>query len=188
MYFVDITLEFFKVVLAVGVKEEVRPSLVLGAASNPNIENALGKSLSEIEHQLYWRWRDSESIRTIFKPTEVNKISDHVALYASTRHISKAAFLWKGEVLPMRELSFKDADVWIAIEKLRQYGIETAVLDLTPEYLKNAGVWVVRAIPLGLIPISFGYGMEPLGMSRYRQMAKRGNPWSNTIPFPHPFS
>ena len=74
------------------------------------------------------------------------------------------------------------------VEKLKQHGIETAVLDLTPEYLKKAGVWVVRAIPLGLIPISFGYGMEPLGMARYMEMTKRGNPWPRNLPFPHPFS
>ena len=79
-------------------------------------------------------------------------------------------------------------DVSTIVEKLKQHGIETAVLDLTPEYLKKRGVWVVRAIPLGFIPISFGYGMEPLGMTRYMEMVKRGDPWSRNLPFPHPFS
>lgn len=188
MYFVDITLGFVPVVLAVGVSEKVRPSLVLGAASNPNIGKAVGKSLSEVEHQLYWERRDLENVHSISDPTEVSGVLDHMALYASPEHLSKAAFLWDGKTRPMNRSNFNIQDTSTVVEKLKQHGIETAVLDLTPEYLKKAGVWVVRAIPLGLIPISFGYGMEPLGMARYVEMAKRGNPWSRNLPFPHPFS
>ncbi|MEK9135466.1 MAG: YcaO-like family protein [Patescibacteria group bacterium] len=188
MYFVDITLELAPVVLAVGVSEKVRPSLVIGAASNPDIEKAVEKSLSEVEHQLYWEWRDPENIHSISDPTEVNKIPDHTALYASSEHLSKAVFLWGGETRPMNKSNFGIQDTSAVMEKLKQHGFQTAVLDLTPEYLKKTGVYVVRVIPLGLIPISFGYGMEPLGMARYTQMAKRGNPWPGPVPFPHPFS
>jgi ribosomal protein S12 methylthiotransferase accessory factor len=189
MYFVDITLEHVPVVLAVGVNEKVRPSLVLGAASNPNLGITIGKALSEVEHQLYWVWRDPENVHSISDPTEVNGVLDHMALYASPEHLSKAAFLWSGETRPMSKSNSGTQDVSTAVEKLRQRGIETAVLDLTPENLKKAGVWVVRTIPLGLIPISFGYGREPIGMARYVEMAKRGNPWPvGLTPFPHPFS
>ncbi len=187
IYFVDITLGFIPVVLTIGVSKEVRPSLVLGAASNPNTEKAIGKSLSEIEHQLYWERRDPRNVRGISDPTEVIEVMDHSALYTSPEHLSKAAFLWSGRTRPMRSNS-SIQDISTLVKELRQQGIETAVLDLTPEYLKKAGVWVIRAIPLGLIPISFGYGMEPLKMPRYTQMAKWGNPWPEPVPFPHPFS
>jgi ribosomal protein S12 methylthiotransferase accessory factor len=188
MYFVDITLELAPVVLAVGVSQKVRPSLVLGAASNPDIEKAIEKSLSEIEHQLYWERKDPENIYSISDPIEVKGVLDHMALYVFTEHLSKAAFLWRGEARPINRSSSGIQNASTIVEKLNQHGIQTAILDLTPEYLKKAGVWVVRAIPLGLIPISFGYGMEPLGMARYTKMAKRGSLWPRNLPFPHPFS
>lgn len=188
MYFVDITLGLAPVVLAAGVSEKVRPSLVLGAASNYDVEKAVRKALSEVEHQLYWEWRNPKNIHSISDPTEVKGVMDHMALYASSEHLSRAAFLWGGATQPMNKSDFNTQNASTIVEKLRQQGIETAVLDFTPEYLKKAGVWVVRAIPLGLIPISFGYGMEPLGMARYAEMAKRGNPWPGPIPFIHPFS
>lgn len=188
MYFVDITLELVPVVLAVGVSEKVRPSLVLGAASNTDIGKAIEKTLSEVEHQLYWERRDPENLYSISDATKVSGVMDHMALYASPEHLSKATFLWSGETRPMNRPNSDIQDTSAVVEKLKQHGIETVVLDLTPEYLKKAGVWVVRTIPLGLIPISFGYGTEPLGMARYMEMAKRGNPWPGPVPFPHPFS
>ena len=188
MHFVDITLEFIPVVLAAGVSEKVKPFLVLGAASNPDVGKAVRKALSEVEHQLYWEWRNSENIHSISDPTEVKGVLDHMALYASSEHLSKATFLWGGETRPMNESNSNAQNASTIVEKLRRQRIETAVLDFTPEYFKKAGVWVVRAIPLGLIPISFGYGMEPLGMARYMEMAKLGNPWPRNLPFPHPFS
>jgi ribosomal protein S12 methylthiotransferase accessory factor len=187
-HFVDITLDVAPVVLAIAESETIKPSLVLGAASTPHIEQAIGKAFSEVEYQLYWTLRHPDHVRTLRDPKEVKDVLDHMALYASPEHLSKAAFLWKGEVLPMKESCSEDTDAWTVIKKLRQRGIETAVLDLTPEYFKKAGVWVVRALPLGLIPISFGYGNEPLGMKRYRQMTRRGNLWSNNRPFTHPFA
>lgn len=119
-----------------------------------------------------------------------------VATYAFENGPHSLSFLLPGkevtveggnEVLPMRA-DFKEKDVWAVVEMLRQHGIEVAGLDLTPEYIKQAGAWVVRAIPLGLIPMSFGYGNEPLGMARYRQWTKLGTPWSNRTPFTHPFA
>lgn len=186
LYVVDITLEFSSVVLALAVSEQVQPALVLGAAANPDIEKAVSKALGEVENQLYWERRNPENIHSISDATEVNSVLDHAALYTSPKHLPKAAFLWRGKKRPMNRSNSSIQDVSTILGKLKQHGIETAVLDLTPEYLKRAGVWVVRALPLGLIPISFGYGNEPLGMTRYKQMAKMGTPWPKRIPFTHP--
>ena len=188
VHFVDITLDIAPVVLVIAESKTAEPALVLGAASGPHLEQAVGKAFSEAEYQLYWTLRHSDHVRTLRDPKEVKGVLDHMALYASSEHLSKAAFLWGGEMLPMRKQSSEGTDVWALVEKLKQHRIATAVLDLTPEYLKKAGVWVVRALPLGLVPISFGYGNEPLGMKRHRQMARQGTPWPHNRPFTHPFA
>lgn len=189
LYLVDITIEFVPVVLALAVSEQVRPALVLGAAANPDIRKAISKALGEVEYQLYWEWRDQKNIHSISDPTQVRRVLDHKALYSFPEYLPKAAFLWSSTVQSIREPSLDAADVWAVIEKLRQHNIETAVLDLTPEYLKGAGTWVVRTIPMGLTPISFGYGAEPLGMSRYwNREPKKKSSWPRNVPFPHPFS
>lgn len=188
LYLVDITLEFSSVVLALAVGEQVQPALVLGTAANPNTEKAVSKALGEVENQLYWERRNPENMHSISDPAEVNGVLDHAALYASPEHLPKAAFLWSGKTRPINRSNSCIQDPSTLVEKLKQHGIETAVLDLTPEYLKRAGVWVVRVLPLGLIPISFGYGNEPLGMARYRQTARMGTPWPKSTPFTHPFA
>jgi ribosomal protein S12 methylthiotransferase accessory factor len=188
LHVVDITLEFSSVVLALAVNEQVQPALVLGAAANPDIEQAVSKALGEVENQLYWERRNPENVHSISDATEVSSVLDHAALYASPAYLPKAAFLWSGKTQPMSRLNSSIQDVSIILGKLKQHGIETAVLNLTPEYIKKAGVYVVRALPLGLIPISFGYGNEPLGMIRYRQMAGMGTSWPKRVPFTHPFA
>jgi hypothetical protein len=178
------------VVLAMAVSKTLRPSLVLGAASGSSASALIGKALSEVEYQLYWKWRNPENTRSIVDQTDVHRVLDHTALYASPEHLSKAEFLWSGKMQTLEKMysnSFPD-NLSILTHVLTQRGIELAVLDLTPPYLRKVGVWVVRAIPLGLVPISFGYKMEPLAMERCKKLAKRGSPWSNGIPFTHPFA
>jgi len=69
----------------------------------------------------------------------------------------------------------------------RRHGCLVAV-DLTPEGAAldqgRVPLHVVRAIVPGMIPISFGYGREPLGLPAVRAL-RRG---AAGIPFPHPFT
>lgn len=188
MHFVDITLGFVPVVLAVGVSNKTKPALVLGAAADSDIRNTFRKALSEVEHQLYWEWRDPEHIYSINNPKKVRGVLDHKAFYASPERLPKASFLWSGETKPMKEAYLNDQNIFGITEELRQQSIETVVVDLTPAYLKQGGIWVIRAIPLGLLPISFGYGMEPLGMARYKGISKKANSRLRSTPSIHPFS
>lgn len=188
IHFVDITVDLTPVMLAIAVSESVRPSLALGAGSGARLEQAIGKALSEVEQQLYWAWRRPEIARSISDPKEVRNVLDHMALYASPEHLSKANFLWTGELRPFRQSGWHSEDILAVAHELKQHGIEIAVLDVTPPYLKAAGVWVIRAIPLGLVPISFGYGTEPLGTERIQRMVGRKTPWPGAIPFTHPFA
>ncbi|MDP2641442.1 MAG: YcaO-like family protein [Candidatus Yanofskybacteria bacterium] len=190
VYLVDMILSPAPTILAIAVSEKERPSLVLGAAANFNKELAVAKALSELEHQLYWEWRNPGNVYIITDQEEVRGVLDHMALYASPKHLDKASFLWKGGLIPFSENPEDEKlTLQIVIERLGKEGIrEIATADLTPQHLKEAGVSVVRAIPLGLVPISFGYGMEPLGMPRYRKVAGQSSWWSEGHPFTHPFA
>lgn len=187
VYLADITLDLAPVVLAIAVSRTLKPALVLGAASGP-LEQVVGKALGEVEYQLYWTLRHPNHVQTLKDPKQVKDVLDHAALYASQEHLSQAEFLWKGETRPLKKSDSYDGDCWSVVDTLTRQGIEMVALDLTPQSFKKMGIWVVRAIPLGLIPISFGYGMEPLGMSRLATLSMLKNPWPRGAPFTHPFA
>ena len=116
-----------------------------------------------------------------------------MALYSSVEHLSKASFLWQGKVQPLtceRNECYDELEVLSGI--FISQGKEVIVADLTPPDMKSDNIWVVRAIPLGLVPISFGYGMEPLGMQRIvatpRHLSLSRHLWQYNKPFTHPFA
>jgi len=192
VYLINLTLDLAPVALVAAVSYEREPALVLGAASNLVVEKAITKALREVQQQLYWDSREDNVISVLLKPEEVKDVAEHMALYAGQKHLSKASFLWKGKPQPVSRGHFEEEDeLTELLNILGSQRKEVVVADLTPANLKRVGVWVVRAIPLGLVPISFGYGMEPLGMRRLReipfQMGFRENPWENNKPFTHPF-
>jgi len=189
MHLVDLTIDLAPVVLAIAVSHTQEPSLLLGAASHFNLLDAISKALREIEYQFYWRLRHADYIRVIKNAKEVRSVLDHMALYASQKHLAKAKFLWQGTETSYRETPFvsKKQALERLIELLESSGKTLVITDLTPPSLKKMGIWVVRSIPLGLIPVSFGYGMEPLGMSRIYEISGKRRNWIGKA-FTHPFA
>lgn len=189
VHITNLTLDLTPVVLAVAVNHQQKPALVLGAASRSNVVQASSKAITEVEQQLHWSLRTSNRIHTLSNPKEVRSVSDHSALYASHKHLSKASFLWKGRAQLLEDtIPASHSELETLLELLKEQEKEVVIADLTPLFLKEIGVWVIRVMPLGLIPISFGYGMEPLGMSRVNELTIEGKPWPDKKPFTHPFS
>jgi len=188
VFLVNLTLDSIPVVLAAVASSQKRPALTIGIASDPNILSACLKAISETEQQLYWRLRYSVKSRPIRDPKKVKEIPDHMALYWNPRYLLKAEFLWAGEE---HLLNPEDLKINLEVEELasrfNSQGVEVIAADLTPAFLKKLGIWIVRAIPLGLIPITFGYGNMPLGMPRLKEV-DRGDQWLGDHPFVHPFS
>jgi ribosomal protein S12 methylthiotransferase accessory factor len=111
-------------------------------------------------------------------PSKVRHPGDHADLYAQRRYFLRAQFLVSGPRRPLRP-----ADQAVALnfgqlfDRLRSKGCKVIALDLGRRH-------VVRAVIPGLVPISFGYGTEPLGLA-----CLRGLPAANRrrACFPHPF-
>lgn len=194
VFLVNITLDLAPVVLAAVVSKQLKPALILGTASNLNILEACSKALAEVEQQLYWNLRSSTTPYILSDYKEVKKVSDHAALYYMSQYLSKASFLWSGKAQPLpvsREML--DDEFERILKILSSYKKRIVVADLTPAFLRELGIQVIKAIPLGLVSISFGYGMEPLGMSRLKRPPKEithltQRPWPDNIPFTHPFA
>lgn len=193
VYLINLTLDLAPVILIAAVSYRQKPALVLGMASNLNPIEAITAGLIEVERQLYWDLRKDTTIFELSDPKEVNEVTDHMALYTSQEHLSKASFLWQGKPRPLtKEDDYVYNELSQLLNMLECQGREVVVADLTPVSLRSLGVWVIRAIPLGLVPISFGYGMEPLGMERIKNVPKKlgitpRHPWEHE-PFTHPFA
>ena len=190
LYVVDLTLDLAPVALVIAVHETKKPALTLGAASNLNFLSAVKKAISEVEYQLYWALRHPDDILTIESQRDVKDVLDHMRLYSSHKYLSRARFLWEGVQSCCPKIDFVEPkdELGELLKILESTGKKLVLVDLTPPLLREFGIWVIRSIPLGLIPISFGYGMEPLGMPRFRQVAISSNSWSRQIPFTHPFA
>lgn len=198
VHLVDLTLDNVPVVLAIVVNPERIPALVLGMSANLNILLAVEKALQEILQQLWWAFRRDFKVRVLKNPRKVSDVRDHAALYASEKYLRHANFLWSGEFRDLKtriilsSISSWKQELIQVCDVLEQAGSQVIVADLTPSYFRQAGVWVVRAIVLGLVPVSFGYGLEPLGMPRIKALPSHlgleSNRWSRDKPFTHPYA
>jgi ribosomal protein S12 methylthiotransferase accessory factor len=162
-------------VILVFAQHQEKAYTCTGTAAGLDVEDTLEHALMECESVAILRLDvDPPKI----EPRQVNSPSDHSDLYAQRRYFRRADFLAAGshtatlgkEGAPR---SFKEL-----LDRLQKKNLRLITVDLTPK--KGArGRKVVRAIIPGLVPISFGYGLEPLGTFR----------GSGRHPvFPHPFS
>jgi len=194
VFLVNITLDLAPVILVATVGYHCKPALILGTASNLNLLEACSKALAEVEQQLYWNLKSSTPSYILSDYKKVKRVSDHAALYHTSQYLPKASFLWSGGARPLQVTQEKLDDEFERILKiLSSHKKQLIVADLTPISLKELGIQVIRAIPLGLVPISFGYGMEPLGMPRLKRPPEaitrlKQNPWPDNVPFTHPFA
>lgn len=193
VHLIDLTLDISPTILAVAVSEKLKPALVLGMASGHSPEELVRKAISELEHQLYWDFREGEIVRELKEESEVWTTSDHAALFSHARHLDKAAFLWQGPPEAFGDCLHAKISVSCSTDGILEPELkEVVVADLTPCEFHEVGLSVLRVIPLGLTPMSFGYGLEPLGMPRIQEVPQKlgieVDPWPAGVPFTHPFA
>jgi ribosomal protein S12 methylthiotransferase accessory factor len=156
-------------------------SLATHAAFDP--EAALEHALSELESMVYLRLRNDRRER--ISPSEVRTPRDHAALYAQRRYFRRADHLASAtNVCALSSVGRRLPGSWPALlDALRARGHRVVCVDVTPQGARLSGdarpLHVVRAIVTGLLPMTFGCGLEPLGL-----LPAGGN---ETL-FPHPFA
>jgi ribosomal protein S12 methylthiotransferase accessory factor YcaO len=145
---------------------------------------ALEHALSELESTVFLRLRSSERRR--IAPAEVRMPLDHGALYAQKAHFRRADHLASaGRECKLRSAGAGACRRWQQlVEEIDARGERVLSVDLTPEGARLTGdtrtLRVVRAVVTGLLPVTFGYGCEPLGLLPASS--------TKTPLFPHPFA
>ncbi len=168
-------------------------SLALGvtrvaACAHYDAEQAVHRALMEAESTIaVWL---TGRMRGTLQPEQVAHPQDHCDLYTQRRYFRRADHLGAtAEVIPLSSLAGTGPADWCGLMNLiERQGRPLLWFDLTfaGASLHQGGVPLVigRAIVPGLVPISFGYGTEPLGLPRVAATARiRSVPY-----FPHPFN
>jgi ribosomal protein S12 methylthiotransferase accessory factor len=182
----DISVDTVPVVCAFG-QHRGRHFTYVGAAAALDAEDAVERALAELEGIVLARLQHGD-IPPI-EPTGVRRAEDHTLLYAQRRHFRRADFLARASgQTRMRAIASghpKDANALYA--RISNMGMRIAWIDMTsPGAALAQGrtpLHVVRVLVPGLVPMSFGYGTEPLGVPRLRE---HGGQIREPL-FPHPF-
>jgi ribosomal protein S12 methylthiotransferase accessory factor len=197
------TLDLAPVVLIVARSKKV-PSVFCAAASSFDLGEALERSLLEIEAGVssFLQARESNISRPkILRPFDVKNTEDHSRLYQNIEYIKKSDFLFYSssyeEFSFMRRQYLKKASHSLnefvsLITKEPIYFYEPSVKE-TYSGLHNNHV-TLRVLAPGLIPMSFGYELEPCGLDRIYsvpvnlKLIKDKISYKKLNRFPHPFN
>jgi ribosomal protein S12 methylthiotransferase accessory factor len=152
---VNLTLDSDPVVLCVLHAED---DLRLGAGCDPDPVTAARKALTEADGIRFSTYLDEDPPASI---EEVDRPKDHLLIHLDPEQIERDRFLFgSDERIDVRELRSAEAPL---LEAVAAVG-EPVFVDITCG--ASQPFHVVRAIAPGLVPISFGYDREPLGMHR----------------------
>jgi thiazole/oxazole-forming peptide maturase SagD family component len=182
---VNLTLDLAPVVLCAVYDEHW---LQLGAASDPDPGIAAWKALDEAIGIL----SVSRSGGPLDVPAEeVATPVDHLRFNQTPERRAEIAFLYSSpETVDVRELPRLDRPI---DETLQTVGTPLTI-DLTVPAARP--FWIVRVLVPGLVPITFGYDREPLGMPRVaepkmtldgRRLGSRLDLADAPVMLPHPF-
>ena len=105
------------------------------------------------------------------------------------------AFDFLLEARERRTLAEMDADVprggWervaYLLDRLAPLDTDVVIVDLTPDEVREAGMWVVRAVVPGLMPMSAIHRARYLGHPRLREVARAAGV-ADVNPLPQPFA
>jgi ribosomal protein S12 methylthiotransferase accessory factor len=174
--------DFAYVVLAAAQNTEAGFT-TMGTAANFDILTGLEAALDELDARVY-AWLNGH-VPSITSPRAVRTTEHHFELYGTKKYFGMAdAVLFPDNYDVIKTVSekydFDSHEKFIA--HLAKLGDNPIIVDITPKrHCIDQGrtkVHVVKAFIPGLLPMSFGYYLEPLGMIKsYHQRAK----------FPHPF-
>ncbi len=110
------------------------------------------------------------------RPSEVRSPTDHRTLYLQQDYYHHASFLTRSQswipfnTLPSVEISFPEDCVFV---------------QLHPPISSRIEVW--RCLSPRLVPITFGFDAEPVGLRRVKRMLQRRRVVRQGTLFPHPF-
>lgn len=148
--------------------------------------------------------RDREdAIRMLEDSEQVGRMEDHAVLYGLPEAEERLSFLlraspepraFREEFEPVRRHDDLTEDLKSLLSAFRKIGLDVVVVDQTAPELADDGLYVVKVLVPGLLPMSFGHRFRRLnGLERLRRIpaalgyAERPLTADRINPFPHPF-
>jgi len=171
-------------VCLVAAQHEGSHFTTMGTAAAGDFTEALAGALDELEARVY-AWLHGH-VPGIVRAKDVASTEHHFELYGLKRHFRRAdCVLFPTADAPLLDrlparLRFDSARELVA--RLVNRGLNPIAVDITPA--RNGvdqgrrRLTVVKALVPGLLPMSFGHGLEPRGMLEHVHPAST---------FPHPF-
>ena len=191
----DMTLDLAPVAFVFAQNRKL-PFTTCAGCCDFDFDNAIDHALMEVEAAVY--------CRLIGKPPkalnqkEVRFTDDHGNLYEQSRYYRRADFIGFNFGKSI-SLEFAGKSVVRSWEKLIEQLIDDNRRLIVVDLIANndaaiLGMKTVKVFIPGIVPISFGYGVEPLGMRRIYDLPvklgllNRSKSYRQMETFPHPYT
>jgi ribosomal protein S12 methylthiotransferase accessory factor len=165
----------------------VWPGLSATAAAHPDVRQAAQKAILEQAVSgvsLANMLRGGTGPRPL-RPQDIRRghFLDHACYYLPPRQ-KELAFLQNARCYDpkVEQRTRPVANLAELVARLTDGGMEVVVADLTPPDVASASFYVVRAIAIGMQPLTCGFAMECRGSERLRRRKDQA-----LNPVPHPF-
>ena len=163
--FINLTLEVAPVILAIARRpRELHPRLTLGMGCASTPKAAMAKALEEIESMI--TFVDVEPAAALRAESDVTTVMDHHTWYSQGDNSDAVMEMVGPDVCGLHTVVAGPSTVPQMHAKLHEHDLRWHAIDLNLSGAEQTGVHVIRSMIPGLIPISFGYKMEPLGHPR----------------------
>ncbi len=163
-------------------------------SSGFDAEEAVDHALMEVECAVWSRLSGDSSGKII--PSKVWFAKDHAEIYRQHRYFRKADFMILGqEKIKFHNVGKNVAHSWQELLNkfaTKEWQLFTVPLFLSEELGGNDELHIVRSIVPGIVPMTFGYRQEPIGLERIytiaKEFGKRTVSYRDLQNFPHPFA
>lgn len=162
----NLTLDLLPIVMAVARnKNGEKPYFFCGAACHEHFPTACEKALQELE-QAVWIRLDQEVIK--LNPEDIDSPLDHEMFYMDPENGKKLDFFFEGSEQDAFETSMYFDSLQHLARYLEDKGFQLFLKEITCDEIIEAelGVHIVKAVIPDLIPITFGFMTETLGLRR----------------------
>lgn len=171
-------------VVMVWARHERNHFTTLGTAAHDDLETALTAALGELESRAFV-WLNGYHPAKPMRPSSVLHTAHHFDLYGNAKYFTKANRILEtaSKAVTFAKLSraHYQSDISLA-DRLATHGLSPIMVDITPgKCFIDQGrtqLSVVKAFVPSLVPLSFGYRLEPRGMLETVHRDSK---------FPHPF-
>lgn len=193
----DISLDLSPVIL-IAVQDKIGNYITMGLGSSYDIEGMIYSALSEVEDSLM-HFLNSENIPIQLEPCEVYSLKQHEELHRQERYKEHTHFIFNERSVSISydEFCSRYDNLSDIIRSVLDKNLDIYVVDATKwgiDILLPEHRHIVRVVIPGLVPLSFGYNLEPLGMDRIYTapyilgQRERRITFQEINRFPHPFN